>query len=80
MSNNEGGLLHIVEPILGYILGIAVVILITTLTFYSPASSQTVYSAQVMSQFLTLVAFLVGIAAVSRAANSIDNEPTNNEM
>ena len=66
------GLLDTVQPILGYVIAIAVVLLIATLTFMSAVSTEVINSAQTMAQILVLVALLVGIAAAARAAKEID--------
>jgi hypothetical protein len=66
------GLLDTVQPILGYVIAIAVVLLIATLTFMSAVSTAVIQSAQTMAQILVLVALLVGIAAAARAAKEID--------
>jgi hypothetical protein len=66
------GLLDTVEPILGYIIAIAVVLLIATLTFMSAVSTAVIQSASTMAQVLVLVALLVGIAAAAKAAKGID--------
>jgi hypothetical protein len=62
------GLLDTVEPILGYVIAIAVILLIAGLTFMTAVSSEVVRSGQTMAQILALVALLVGIAAAARAA------------
>ena len=65
------GLLDTVEPILGYIIAIAVVLLIATLTFMSAVSTAIIQSATTMAQVLVLVALLVGIAAAAKAAKDV---------
>lgn len=66
------GLLDTVQPILGYVIAIAVVLLIATLTFMSAVSTAVIQSATTMAQILVLVALLVGIAAAARAAKGIE--------
>lgn len=66
------GLLDTVQPILGYVIAIAVVLLIATLTFMSAVSTAIIQSATTMAQILVLVALLVGIAAAARAAKGIE--------
>ena len=66
------GLLDTVQPILGYVIAIAVVLLIATLTFMSAVSTDIINSAQTMAQVLVLVALLVGIAAAARAAKGVE--------
>jgi hypothetical protein len=65
------GLLDTVEPILGYVIAIAVVLLIATLTFMSAVSTAVIQSATTMAQVLVLVALLVGIAAAAKAAKGV---------
>jgi len=66
------GLLDTVQPILGYVVAIAVVLLIATLTFMSAVSAAIVQSATTMAQVLVLVALLVGISAAAKAAKGVD--------
>ncbi len=66
------GLLDTVQPILGYIIAIAVVLLIATMTFMSAVSTDVINSAKTMAQVLVLVALLVGIAAAAKAAKSVE--------
>ena len=65
------GLLDTVMPILGYVIAIAVVLLIASLTFMSAVSTAIVQSATTMAQVLVLVALLVGIAAAATAAAAV---------
>jgi hypothetical protein len=65
------GLLDTVQPILGYVIAIAVVLLIATLTFMSAVSTAIIQSATTMAQVLVLVALLVGIAAAAQAAKGV---------
>jgi hypothetical protein len=64
-------LLGTVMPILGYVIAIAVVLLIATLTFMSAVSTAIIQSATTMAQVLVLVALLVGIGAAATAAKSV---------
>ena len=66
------GLLDTVQPILGYVIAIAVVLLIATLTFMSAVSTAIIQSATTMAQVLVLVALLVGIAAAAKAAKGVE--------
>jgi hypothetical protein len=66
------GLLDTVQPILGYTIAIAVVLLIATLTFMSTVSTAVIQSATTMAQVLVLVALLVGIAAAARAVKEVE--------
>ena len=62
------GLLDTVRPILGYVIGIAVIIILAGMTFMATVSTQLTSSATTMASILIIVALLVGIAAASRAA------------
>jgi len=62
------GLLDTVKPILGYVIAIAIVLILATLGFMASASTALVSSGTVMAQILIIVALLVGVAAASRAA------------
>jgi hypothetical protein len=70
-SSLKMGLLDTVEPILGYIIAIAVILLIATMTFMSAVSTDVINSARTMAQVLVLVALLVGIAAAAKAAKEV---------
>jgi drug/metabolite transporter (DMT)-like permease len=65
---NMMGLLDQVRPILGYIVAIAVILVIAGLAFMSSVSSTLASSATVMASLLVVVALLVGIGAASKAA------------
>jgi hypothetical protein len=56
---------------LGYVIAVAVILLIATLTFMSAVSTDIINSARTMSQVLVLVALLVGIAAAAKAAKDV---------
>ena len=58
-------------PILGYVIAIAVVLLIATLTFMSAVSTAIIQSATTMAQILVLVALLVGIGVAATAAKNV---------
>lgn len=64
------GLLTTVEPILGYVIGIAVIMLIAGLTFFSAASTNAVDAAKTMAQIVVLIGVLVGISVASKAAET----------
>jgi hypothetical protein len=64
-------LLGTVMPILGYVIAIAVVLLIATLTFMSAVSTAIIQSATTMAQILVLVALLVGIGVAATAAKKV---------
>jgi len=61
-------LLDTVRPILGYVVAIAVIIIIAGMGFMAVVSASLTSSAGVMASVLIIVALLVGIAAASRAA------------
>ncbi len=65
------GLLDTVKPILGYVISIAVVLILATMTFMASVSANITSAATTMAQVLVLVALLVGIAQASRAADSV---------
>jgi len=60
--------LDTVRPILGYVIAIAVILLLAGLGFMARVSAAVTSSASTMAEILVLVALLVGIAAASRAA------------
>ena len=62
------GLLDTVRPILGYVIAIAIILIISTLGFMAAASTALVSSGTVMAQILVIVALLVGVAAASKVA------------
>ena len=64
-------LLESTMPILGYVIAIAVVLLIATLTFMSAVSTAIIQSATTMAQILVLVALLVGIGVAATAAKKV---------
>jgi amino acid transporter len=71
MYKKMPALLETTMPILGYVIAIAVVLLIATLTFMSAVSTAIIQSATTMAQVLVLVALLVGIAAAATAAKNV---------
>ena len=62
------GLLDTVRPILGYVIAIAIILILATLGFMAVVSAAVVSSATTMAEILVLIALLVGIEAASRAA------------
>jgi len=60
--------LDTVRPILGYVIAIAVILLLAGLGFMARVSQAVTSSASTMAEILVLVALLVGVAAASRAA------------
>jgi len=64
-------LLENTMPILGYVVAIAVVLLVATLTFMSAVSTSIIQSATTMAQILVLVALMVGIGVAAKAAKDI---------
>ncbi len=63
-------LLETTKPILGYVLAIALILLLATLGFMSTVSIALTSSATTMAQILIIVALLVGVAAASKAGKN----------
>jgi len=64
------GLLDTVRPILGYVIAIAIILILATLGFMAVVSSAVVSSATTMAEILVLIGLLVGIAAASKASEA----------
>jgi len=62
------GLLDTVRPILGYVIAIAIVLIIASLGFMAATSTALVSAGTVMAQILIIVALLIGVAAASKVA------------
>lgn len=62
------GLLDTVRPILGYVIAIAIILILATLGFMAAVSAAVVSSATTMAEILVLIGLLVGIASASRAS------------
>ena len=62
------GLLDTVRPILGYVIAIAVIIILAGMAFMASVSASLTSSATTMASILIIVALLVGIAAASKVA------------
>ena len=62
------GLLDTVRPILGYVIAIAITLILAGMAFMSVVSAAIVSSASVMSEVLVIVALLVGVGTASKAA------------
>ena len=62
------GLLDTVRPILGYVIAIAIIIIIAGMGFMSVVSSSLTSSATVMASVLVIVALLIGVAAASKVS------------
>ncbi|MEM2104811.1 MAG: hypothetical protein QW717_08015 [Candidatus Bathyarchaeia archaeon] len=60
------GLLDTVRPVLGYVLAIAILVIIAGLGFMAAVSANITSAATTMASILVLVALLVGVAAASR--------------
>jgi len=60
--------LDTVRPILGYVIAIAVILLLAGLGFMARVSAAVTSSASTMAEILVLGGLLVGVAAASRAA------------
>jgi uncharacterized membrane protein len=65
------GLLDTTRPILGYVVAIAVVLLIATLGFMAATSTNLTSAANVMASILVLIALLVGISVAAKAADKV---------
>ena len=59
------------RPILGYVVAIAVILILATMGFMATTSAALVSSATTMSDILTIVALMIGIASASRAARDV---------
>lgn len=62
------GLLDTVRPILGYVLAIAIILILAGLGFMATVSAAIVSSATTMASVLVVVALLIGVAAASKAS------------
>jgi len=62
------GLMDTTRPILGYVIAIAVVLIIATMGFMANVSAALTSSGTTMADVLIIVALLVGIAAAAKAA------------
>ena len=62
------GLLDTVRPILGYVIAIAIILILATLGFMAAVSTAIVSAGTTMAEILVLIALLVGVAAASRAS------------
>ena len=56
------------RPILGYVIAIAVVLIIATMGFMAVASAELTSAATTMADILIIIALLVGVTAASKAA------------
>lgn len=64
------GLLDTVRPILGYVIAVAIIIILASMGFMAVVSAELTSSATTMAQVLIIVALLVGVAAASKAARN----------
>lgn len=62
------GLLDTVRPILGYVIAIAIIIILSGISFMAAVSAELESSASTMASILIVIALLIGVAAASRAA------------
>ena len=62
------GLMDTTRPILGYVIAIAVVLIIATMGFMAVASAELTSAATTMADILIIIALLVGVTAASKAA------------
>jgi len=65
------GLMDTTRPILGYVVAIAVILILSGMSFMAVTSTALVSSATTMSSILVVVALMIGIAAASRAARDV---------
>jgi len=61
-------LMDTVKPILGYVIAIAIILILATLGFMAAASASLTSAATTMADILIVVGLLVGIAVASRQA------------
>jgi len=59
------------RPILGYVVAIAVILILASMGFMAVTSAALTSSATTMSEILVIVALMIGIAAASRAARDV---------
>jgi len=59
------------RPILGYVVAIAVILILSGMSFMAVTSTALVSSATTMSSILVVVALMIGIAAASKAARDV---------
>ena len=65
------GLMDTTRPILGYVVAIAVILILSGMSFMAVTSTALVSSATTMSSILVVVALMIGIAAASRATRDV---------
>jgi len=61
------GLLDVTRPILGYVICIAIIMILATLSFMVSVQNSLVSSGVLMSQLLVISALIAGFAAASKA-------------
>ena len=64
----RGQLMETVYPILGYVLAIAMLLILAPIGFMALASAAITSAATTMASILILIALLVGVAAVTSQA------------
>jgi hypothetical protein len=64
----SGGLLDTVRPLLGYVICIAIIVILAGISFLATVSAELTSSATVMATLMTVIALLIGVTAASRAA------------
>ena len=62
------GIMESVYPILGYVLAIAMLLILATIGFMALASAAITSAATTMASILILIALLVGVGAVTQQA------------
>jgi len=70
MSSSDS-MMRPVFPILGYVLAIAVILVLAGIGFMATVSANLTSAAQNMAQILILVALMVGIASVTYVARRV---------
>ena len=65
------GLMDTTRPILGYVVAIAVILILSGMSFMAVTSTALVSSATTMSSILVVVALMVGIGAASKASKGV---------
>ena len=65
------GLMDTVRPILGYVIAIAMILILATMGFMANVSAALTSSATTMADILIIVGLLVGVAVASRQAREL---------
>ena len=65
------GLMDTVRPVLGYVIAIAIILILATMGFMANVSAALTSSATTMADILIIVGLLVGVAVASRQAREV---------